>query len=392
MLRPISSALAESTSASHRPDSPLHLISANSTWPDDATRSGLDFATQDYLSLRAHPAILATAKGPHLPAAISEFETRLAKFLRLSSAALFPSGTEAIRQTLAAVLRPGDDVIVDTAGHPAMAATVLQVGANLHRTPPGSADGIQRRLARLARTARSGQLFIAVPAVSAQGSRIADLAELTALARQHKATLVVDVTHDLGAMGQSGGGVLEIQGCLGRADIVLGSLSHTFATAAGFAAFRNPAHRAAVSQSEAPVNAGVLLAALDLIISPEGRRRRRNLHGLALRLRNHLMSDGIKVLGQASTFVPILLPPLTALPRTALLESAGPRVTLLQSPTVPLHALRWRIQLTATHGPADIDDLAELIRDVFRAFDRQPKTPASPPDPMPAYPLTDAVT
>ena len=74
-----------------------------------------------------------------------------------------------------------------------------------------------------------------------------------------------------------------------------------------------------------------------------------------------------------------IMPALTALPRTALLESAGPRVSLLQAPTVPLHAPRWRIQLTADHSPADIDDLAELIRDVTRAFDRRfvhPRVPA----------------
>jgi glycine C-acetyltransferase len=219
-------------------------------------------------------------------------------------------------------------------------------------------------------------LFIAVPAISAHGSRIADLAELTNLARHYHATLIVDVTHDLGAVGQSGGGVMEIQGCLGRADVVLGSLTQTFASPAGFAAFRNPADRAllcAPTPPEAAPNAVALRVALDLIQSPEGRRRRRNLHALSLRLRNHLMSDGIKVMGQASPFVPIPLPPLTALPRTALLESAGPRVTLLQAPIVPHHAPRWRIQLTAAHGPADIDDLAELIRDVTRAFSRAPE-------------------
>jgi hypothetical protein len=40
---------------------------------------------------------------------------------------------------------------------------------------------------------------------------------------------------------------------------------------------------------------------------------------------------------------------------------------------VAAHAPRWRIQLSADHSLADIDDLAELIRDVIRAFDRQPR-------------------
>jgi 7-keto-8-aminopelargonate synthetase-like enzyme len=175
-------------------------------------------------------------------------------------------------------------------------------------------------------------------------------------------------------MGPNGGGIAEIQGCSGRIDVLLGSFAQCFGAGGGYAAFRDPDLRGALPTSArlSPVHAAIIRAALDLIDSPEGHRRRRNLHGLSLRLRNHLMADGIRPMGEASPLVPILLPPLTALPRSALLESAGPLVPLLQSPTVPLHAPRWRIQLTAGHSPADIDDLAELIRDVSRTFDRTP--------------------
>lgn len=371
MLRPVPTAHAHSGLTSAGPDSTLRLIAGTPDWQGDRTRPGLDFATQDCLALAAHPAVRAALRAPR--SATSDLTTRLAAFLQLPAATTFASGAEAISGTLAALLRPGDEVIVDTGAHPAMAKAVLHARANLHRTPSGSAEGVERRLARLSRRPHRGRIFIAVPAVSAHGSRMSDLAELTILARHYDATLVVDVTHDLGAMGQSGGGVMEIQGCLGRVDVALGSFSRSFAGAGGFAAVRNPSLLAALpDQPDAALNGAALLAALDLITTPEGRRRRRALHGLALRLRNHLMSDGIKVMGQASPFVPILLPPLTALPRTALLESAGPRVTLLQAPQVPLHAPRWRIELSAAHGPADIDDLAELIRDVTRAFDRTP--------------------
>jgi 7-keto-8-aminopelargonate synthetase-like enzyme len=177
-------------------------------------------------------------------------------------------------------------------------------------------------------------------------------------------------------MGPTGGGIAEVQGCLGRIDVMLGSFARTFGAAGGYAAFRDPSLKAALCQTQwrttalSPVNASAILAALDIVSGSEGRLRRRNLHGLSLRLRNHLMADGVKVMGKASPFVPILLPMPTALPRTALLESAGPRVQLLQAPVVPLHAPRWRIVLSAAHGPADIDDFAELVRDVTRTFDR----------------------
>jgi len=371
----------------------LRLLDVAQTGCASATklRVGLNFGLQDYLALSLHPAVRSAAigrlhaqrsavHGPMfchgLSTPVLALEERLAAFLRLPAAVTFRSGTDAIHQTLARLFRPGDEVIVDSAAHPAMFETILLAQARLHRSPAASVEGVERRLARLSRQPRHGRLIIAVPAVSAYASRLADLAELSALSRQYGAILVADVTHDLGTMGLHGRGLMEIQACLGRVDVVLGSLGKTFGAPGGFAAFRDPDLKAALCQSQeeptalSPVNAAMLLAALDLIASPEGQRRRRNLHGLSLRLRNHLMADGIRPMGKASPFVPILLPRLTALPHTALLESAGPRVPLLQAPNVPLHAPRWRIQLTAAHSSGDIDDLAELIRDVTRIFDR----------------------
>lgn len=354
----------------------------------DTSRPGLDFATQDYLGLGSHPVVRAaalSALSPHTfadcpaqlggAAMIEALEARLAAVLNLPYATTFASGSDAIQQTLSAILSPNDDVLIDSAAPLAMFETVLARRAGLHRCPSGSVEAVERRLIRLARQQRRGRLVIAVPAVSAYGSKVADLVEMALLARRHDALMIVDASHDLGAMGQDGGGVMEIQGCLGRVDVVVGSLAKCFGAAGGFAAFRDPSLASATQRDAKPLppaNARTILAAADIAFGPEGRSRRRNLDGVSLRLRNHLMADGARVIGKSSPLVPILLPAMTALPRTALLESAGPRVTLLQAPTVPLHAPRWRIQLNALHGPADIDDLAELIRDVSRAFDRMP--------------------
>jgi glycine C-acetyltransferase len=405
MLRPVASNSTAQTACTVSESGVLdglsvQLFSSGSeAWPISAAgtaasmKARLNFATQDYLGLAAHPAIRAAALSalgqhrlgapgsavhPGLTAPVVTLETRIGRFLGLAATA-FPSGTEAIRTTLGSILRPSDDVIVDAGAHPAVFETVQTVLARLHRSPGGSLNGIERRLRRLTRQIRKGRIFVAVSAVSACGSEVTDLAELSQLARSYGATLVVDVSHDLGCMGQDGGGVMEIQNCAGRIDVVIGSFAKCFGSSGGFAAFRDPAFQDTLRQSQwrttalSPVNASAILAALDLVEGPEGRRRRRRLHGNALRLRNHLMADGIRIMGQASPFVILRLPPMTALPRTALLESAGPRVTLLRAPAVPSHSPRWRIQLNADHGAADIDDLAELVRDVTRTFDRQPR-------------------
>ncbi len=359
-----------------------------------AVAPGLNFAAQDYLGLAAHPALRGAAiaalgqhrlvaSGPTVPTISLTLEDRIARFLALPAAVTFPSGAEAIRATLHMLLRPGDDIIVDTGAHPAMMETVLTTRARLHRCPAGSVDAVERRLRRLTRQHRRGRLYVAVPSIAALTSVIADLAELTSICAAYAAALIVDVSHDVGCIAQGGRGVMEVQGSLSQVDVVLGSFAKSFGAPGGFVACRDPALRDLIRQSGpgqrrtsplSPVFAAAILAALDIVDSAEGRRRRRRLHGNSLRLRNHLMADGLRVLGQPSPLVPVLLPPITALPRTVLLHSAGPVVPLLQAPLVAGRTPRWRIQLSADHSPADIDDLAELIRDVTRAFDRPART------------------
>jgi glycine C-acetyltransferase len=340
--------------------------------PDpEALRPGLDFASQNALGLSVPS---DTGAPEQAGAAARDLERRLAATLSMPCALTFASQSEAIRHTLTTLLRPGDEVLLDAAADFAMFETVLAANANLHCFPSGSVEAVERRLQRLSRQPGRGRLVIAVPAVSAHGSRISDLADLADLARRHGAVLIVDVAQDFGAMGPNGGGVQELQNCLDRVDIVVGGFSRCFGTKGGFAAvldpaLAQPAHHAAQLPD---ARARTVLAAADVVFGPLGTRLRRNLMGLSLRLRNHLMSDGARFLGSASPFVPVLLPALTALPRTALLESAGPRVTLLMAPVVPLQAPRWRIELNARHSMADIDDLAELMRDVARAFDQRP--------------------
>jgi glycine C-acetyltransferase len=339
---------------------------------------GLNFATQDYLSLAGIAAIRAVAAAQPGDNPALMLQDRLARFLQLPETVLFANRTDAIRATLAGLLHPGDEVIVDRGAHPAIFETVLASGARLHSAPAGSVDAVERRLRRLAAQPRRGRLFVAVPAVAPTTSVIADLPTLLDLARDHGARLIVDVAHDLGSMGHAGGGVAEIQGCLGKIDVVIGSFTRCFGATGGFAASCDPALTSAIRQSPArhgpsgmpAVNASAILAAFDIVDSPQGRNRRRRLHGNALRLRNHLMADGLPVLGQPSPFVPLRLPHPTAQARTALIESAGAIVTLLRAPLVAGHAPRWRLHLMADHSAADIDDLADLIRDVARVFDR----------------------
>lgn len=348
----------------------------------EGDRRGLDFSRCDPLGLSHHPALRSAAmatlgryrpggpdRGQALPRPVVALHDRLARFLAMAEARTFPSACEAARATLAGLLRPQDHALIDAGAAPELFEAARATGATLHRCPPGSVDAIERRLRRLSRLPVRGRLIVAVPALAAMSSVSAELRDLLPVCARHGALLVVDVSQDLGILAPEGRGQAELQGCLGQIDILLGALSPGLGVTGGFAAFRDPGLATCLRPAAAlsAVPAAAALAAFDLIESPGFRRRRLRLHGISLRLRNHLMADGLCVLGQASFLVPVRLSPATAAICSSLMRKAGPIVPLLAAPQVARHVPRWLVRLSVDHGPADVDDLAELIRDVTRA-------------------------
>jgi 7-keto-8-aminopelargonate synthetase-like enzyme len=330
----------------------------------------MDFAALDHLALAVHPALRAAASRPD-PQAVSRLETALAAFCQMPEARAFASFADAARATLGALLGPGDVVVLDAGSHPAVAGAVLASGAEVLRCPAGSVAAVERRLIRLRPQPRRGRLVLCLPAISARASVAADLVDLVPLAAAHGAVLVVDVSQDFGTIALSGRGLLEIQGQHGRADILMGALDGACGVPAGFAAVRAPSPLPRANLPPlAPLRAAMLLAALELLDSAEGQRRRRRLHHTSLRLRNHLMADGFRPLGQPSPVVPLPLPPQRAQAMAGLLAGAGPVAPLIAAPEVGSRSPRWLFRLSAAHSPADIDDLADLIRDIARVTRR----------------------
>ena len=64
---------------------------------------------------------------------------------------------------------------------------------------------------------------------------------LNAMPCTYSARLLVDVAHDLGAIGLGGGGALADQGLLGKVDLVMEAFPKTFASNGGFLAAQSPA-------------------------------------------------------------------------------------------------------------------------------------------------------
>ncbi|GAA3896175.1 hypothetical protein GCM10023084_56020 [Streptomyces lacrimifluminis] len=200
------------------------------------------------------------------------------------------------------------------------------------------------------------------------GSDTPQLAELLGFCREFGAQLMVDVAHDFGAMGEHGGGQLEAHGVLRQVDFVVGPFSKTFATAGGFLATPSASAREFVrmfggpqtfSSAITPVQTAVALAALGIVTSPEGARRRASVAAVATRLREGLTAHGLEVMGDVVCPVVLVLIGDTPTGRTAsgLIARAGLIAHLVEQPalsprTRPASACRpWWTTATPTSTP-----------------------------------------
>jgi glycine C-acetyltransferase len=256
-----------------------------------------------------------------------------------------------------------------------LAHASLQEGArnatrNVFSVPHLSNDAVARRLERLRRDKPHVGILVVTETVFSMDSDRPDLPGLIDICRRWGATLLVDAAHDLGAFGPTGRGFMEQQGVVGQADILMGSFSKTFASNGGFVACNHAALKLALrgscgpmtfSNALSPVQAAIVLKALDIVESEEGCRRRIRLLRNASRLRDGLAAAGFDVLGEPSAIVPVVLGDV-ALSRMTTRHAleGGALVNLVEHPAVPLNGCRWRLQVMADHTGDHVDRMVGI--------------------------------
>lgn len=348
--------------------------------------SGVNFASQDYLSLSSHPGIVAAANaaierfGVHSagsPALMgntalsSELEGRLAAFLGYRDSTLFATGWAAGYGVIKTLVQPNDYIVIDMLAHASLQEGARNATRNVFSVPHLSNAGVARRLEHIRRDRPEVGILVVTETVFSMDSDVPDLAGLVEICRRWNATLLVDAAHDLGALGPTGRGVLEQQGLIGQIDVLMGSFSKTFASNGGYVATNHPALKLALrfscgpltfSNALSPVQCAIVLKALDIVQSEEGSERRERLRGNTARLRNSLKGAGFKVLGDPSPIVPVVLGnnAISRLVTRYALEG-GALVNLAEHPAVPLNACRWRLQVMADHTEVQIGRMVDVV-------------------------------
>jgi glycine C-acetyltransferase len=351
-----------------------------------APASGLNFASQDYLSLATSEALRQAAIaaieafGVHSAGSSAvlgntalslALERELADFLCMEHVTLYPTGWAAGYGVTKGLVRPADYVILDALAHNCLVEGAYAATRNVSMFAHRDHGRLRDLLARIrARDVDNGILVI-TEGLFSMDADVPDIRATQALCREFGATLVVDVAHDLGALGPGGTGSLGIQGCLGDVDLVMGSFSKTFGSNGGFVASRlasvkqflkvfSPSNT--FSNALSPAQAAVVRTALSVVRSEQGRALRERLMRNIVALRSELSAHGLTVMGEPSPIVPVLLGDEAFARRAARhLPAQGVLANLVEFPAVPSGQARFRLQVMAAHEPGQAARAAASI-------------------------------
>lgn len=297
-------------------------------------------------------------------AAHGALERELAEFYGCPHAMVFSTGYSANLGTLAALLGPGDCVLLDSDAHASLYDGCRMTGADIYVFKHNDVTSLEKRLRRLGeRTART--LVVTEGLFSVLGDK-APLAEIVALKNRYGAFLLVDEAHSLGVFGAQGRGVAEQAGVLDQVDFIVGTFSKSLASTGGFcvshhqalSVFRFASRAYIFTASACPsVVATTRMALRRMRESPQlqetlwrnARQLYAGLHGLGLRLGPEI-SPVVAVRFEVAE---------RALQAWRALLDLGVYTNLMMPPASPDGASLLRCSASAAHTPEQIQSIID---------------------------------
>jgi 8-amino-7-oxononanoate synthase len=331
--------------------------------PSEPAQSVVSFASNDYLGLSAHPAVVEGARvalerwgaGSGASRLITgsrpvhhQLEEALAEWKESEAAVVLPTGFAANLSVLSVFAADGTVVLSDERNHASIIDGCRLARADVRIYPHGDLDRLDASLAEVA-----GRSIVVTDTVFSMDGDLCDLPGLVEIAGRHGALLVLDEAHAvLGPQLTPTDSVDVLQ---------VGTLSKTLGSLGGFVAgprrfidlLVNRARPYIFTTAPTPADAGAALAALEVLRSDEGADLKARLARLVARVAGAVGADG-----HPSPIVPVILGgEAEAVTASANLLAQGLWVPAIRPPTVAPGSSRLRITLSATHTDDQVDRL-----------------------------------
>ncbi|MBM00264.1 MAG: glycine C-acetyltransferase [Rhodopirellula sp.] len=334
----------------------------------------LNMCANNYLGLANHPAVVQAAHealdrwGYGLSsvrficgtqAIHTTLEQRLTEFLQTEDTILYTSCFDANGGLFETLLGPEDAIISDQLNHASIIDGVRLCKASRFRYANSDMSDLETQL-KAASSARFR--MIATDGVFSMDGYIANLPDICELADKYDAMVMVDDSHSVGFMGRQGRGTHEYHDCLGRIDVITGTLGKALGGASGgytsgrkeiIELLRQRSRPYLFSNSVAPPIVGASLKALELLT--ESTQLRDRLEQNTVEFRQRMTAEGFDILPGEHPIVPVMLGDAALATRFAdAMLAKGVYVIGFSYPVVPEGTARIRTQISASHSSEDL--------------------------------------
>jgi len=348
-----------------------------------AGKEYINFSSNDYLGLSAHPDIINAAGVGSRPVFGSSssrlmtgstirhhlLEEKIANLKQKPAALIFNSGYQANLGVINALCGRHDVIFADRLVHASIVDGIKLSGARLIRFKHNDTGHLEKLLFT-ERKKYKGSLIVTETVFSMDGD-IAPIKDIVMLKKKYDSMLMVDEAHATGIFGKNGAGILEQAGLSSVCDVVMGTFSKALG---GFGAYVAVSAcirdylvntcRSFIYSTALPVaviNAD--LAALDVLDKEPNRRK--VLLSRAEYLRNCLHENGFITKGE-SQIVPVIIgDPNATVCLSESLQRKGYWVTPVRPPTVPEATSRLRICVTYDHTEDILKRFSGCLKEAY---------------------------
>ena len=354
-------------------------------------REMISWATYNYLGMSCEPEVAAAAKaaidrfGTSVSASRlvsgektihQELEREIARTIGTEDAVTFVGGHATNETVIGHVVGPGDLVLHDALAHNSLLQGAVLSGARRRPFPHNDFDAAEKLLAQMRGQYR--RVLIVIEGIYSMDGDFSELPKFIALAKRHRALLMVDEAHSIGVMGPRGHGIGEHFGVdPADVDLWMGTLSKALGSCGGYIAGSKTLVRwlkytvpgFVYSVGLPPAAAGASLGALRLLQrQPE---RVAKLHANA-RLFLQLSREAGLDTGPSggSAIVPIILGnSINSLRLSRALFARGISVQPILYPAVEERAARLRFFITSSHTPDQIRRTVAAMQEELARID-----------------------
>jgi len=374
---------------------PLDRLQAEAKRDDKAFVS---FANYDYLGLADHPAVKTAAHSAIDSLGVgalgsrvvggerlihTELEGALAKFIGVDACLTLVSGYLTNLTTISHLMNARDVILYDELSHNSIISGILGSKAESVAFRHNDMDHLQSLLKKSRSNYRN--CLIVVESLYSMDGDIANLPELLKLKDRFGCWLLVDEAHSIGVLGKNGRGLSEHFGeDPRRIDIIIGTLSKTFASCGGFICaqemvlewMRYTLPGFVYSVGLPPVVAAATQAALEVIVAEPERvaALQNNAQRFLTKAKGaHLATSS--AVGEG--IIPVLFPDLkSTMEGAAFLLKHGIYAPPIVQMGVPKELPRIRFFISARHKPEDIDRTVSALENFFAALPTSTRQPA----------------